>query len=454
MRTMNERLLSVAVALASALLVDGALAATAPAGAAPSGTQQTAATPRGDADGIAAVVGNQVITDYELAMRVRDAQAQITHNGQTPPPAQQLRLEVLRQLVDQLALAEYAQDTGISVDDATVTRAIADVARSYQLDPAQLRTRIEAGGLGWNEYRENIRREIEIARLRQRDVASKVSISDREVDDYLRSIAANSRAEVLDLAQIVVDVPSSASPEQIAAARQRIDAAEAQLRQGRDFAAVAAAVSTGAEARRGGELGARPVADWPQLFVDAVHGLQPGQVSAVVRSPAGFHIIKLVGERGADALPATAMQDQVRQIVILARDPKARAAATAELAAVRDAVAEGKVGFEAKAREISQDLDSSRRGGDIGWVLPGSLDPALGAALEHLNPGQVSDPVALGDRVVLLQLVDRREQPLSGDQQRAVARNILRQRKEAKAFDEMVQDVRSRTYVRIPDADS
>ncbi len=412
--------------------------------------------PQPDSDGIAAVVGSQVITQYDIQLRLRAAEEQIRRQGAQMPPLAQLRAELLNQLIDQLALAQYAQENGITVSNDTVDRAIAQVAAGYKLTPEQFRQQVTSQGLGWSDYKEQIKREILIGRLRERDVASRIKISDQEVDDFLANQAKQplSAQTQIQLAQIFVPLPSQPSAEQVSEARARIDAALAKLRQGRDFAKLAAEYSQGPEAKDGGNLGVRPANQWPRLFIDAIRGLKPGEISAVIRSPAGFHILKLVAEQGAQTPAATAMQSQVREIVLKASGGKAQESAVKELDGIRQAVEKGEVQFSAKARELSQDVTSAKKGGDLGWILPGELPPALDAALNRLNPGQVSQPITLPGKVVLLQLVDRREHALAPAQERAVARNILLQQKEAKDFDELVKDVRARTYVRIPSADS
>ncbi len=409
-----------------------------------------------DTDGIAAVVGNQVITEYDLNLRMRAAEQQIAQQGARMPPRAQLRADLLNQLIDQLALAQFATESGITVSPDTVDRAIAQVAAGYKLTPQQFRAQVQAEGLGWDDYKEQVKREVLIGRLREREVTAHITISDQDVDEYLanrgkQSLGAQTQVE---LAQIFIPLPDKPSAGQVQEAKARIDAALAKLRQGRNFAQIAAEYSQGPEAKDGGNLGVRTVGQWPSLFMNAIEGLQPGQITGVIRSPAGFHILQLVAEQGAQSPKTSAMQAHVREIVLDTDGSKSRNAATKELSSIRDAVDAGKVQFTEKARELSQNLATSKNGGDLGWVLPGQLAPALDAALNRLNPGQVSEPIALPGQIVLLQLVDRREHPLGKDQERAVARNILLQQKEAKDFNNLVRDVRARTYVRIPGSDS
>lgn len=407
-------------------------------------------------DGIAAVVGSQIITQYDLNLRMRAAEQQIAQQGAQMPPAAQLRTELLGQLIDQLALAQYAEDSGINVSADTVDRAIAQVAAGYKLSTEQFRKQITAEGLGWDEYKEQVKREILIGRLRQQDVASRIKISDQEVDDFLAKQAKQplSAQSQIQLAQIFIPLPSQPTAEQVAQAKGQIDTALGKLKQGRDFSSLAMEYSQSPEARAGGNLGTRPASQWPGLFMAAIRNLKPGEISGVIRSPAGFHILKLVAEQGGSSAPDTAMQSQVNEIVLDVNGDKSREAAVQELRKIREAVEQGKVQFASKARELSQDVATAKKGGDLGWVLPGQLPAALDAALNRMNPGHVSEPITLPGKVVLLQLVDRREHALGKDQERAVARNILLQQKEEKNFSELVKDVRARTYVRIPDANS
>ena len=419
--------------------------------------QAAAPTPSASSDGIAAVVGNQVITRYDLDLRVRNALQALQQRHQTPlPTASQVRPQVLNEMIDEFALAEYAEESGIGVGEATLQRALQQIATNNHLDLEQLRSQVTAQGMGWKDFESQIKREMLIARLRERDVASKVTVSEQDVDDYLARHGAGGAAggdPELHLAQIFVPLPDHPTAADISAGRDIIDHAAALLQQGRRFSVVAQQFSQGPGTRHGGDIGTRAQSQWPGLFVRAVRDLQPGQVSQVIRSPAGFHILKLLGRERAGRLLHTAMQAQVREIVIEADNDHSRKAAVHELDAVRRAVESGEVSFAAKAKEISQDLSTATKGGDLGWMLPGQLPPVLDSALDNLNPGQVSQPLLLPGKVVLLQLVDRREHALGPGQERAVARNMLLQRKEAKAFEELVQDVRERTYVRLPGDD-
>ncbi|MGC9163387.1 MAG: peptidylprolyl isomerase [Thiomonas sp.] len=431
----------------------GAPAAATPPMAAPPALPSSFGSKR-SSDGIAAIVGNQVITDYDLRLREQAIRQQAQAAGATLPPPAQLRAQVLNQMIDELALAQYAEQTGLGVSADTVDRAVEQVARNNKLTVAELRREIEREGMGWNTYRDQLKREILINRLRERVMAQVPPVTESQIDEFLakQDAAANPQTQY-DIAQIFLPVPQNASPEQVAAVKQKIDAIAAQLKAGADFAQLARQDSKGEGAKQGGDLGMRPADRLPTLFVDTVRNLQPGEISPVIRSAAGFHILKLLQVGGEAAAPTTAMQSEVREIVLHATTDAERARARAELDAVAQAVRSGKVEFSEKARELSQDPATAAKGGDLGWVLPGQLDPALDAALQQLNPGDVSAPIVVGNKVVLLQLVDRAVRPLAESQKRALAREILQRQKAAQDFDELVRDVRARTYVHIPEND-
>ncbi len=407
-------------------------------------------------DGIAAIVGNQVITDYELNLRIDATRQQAQAAGATVPSAALLRTQVLNQMIDELALAQYADQMGMSVNADTVDRAVAQVADNNKISVAELRREVEREGMGWTMYRDQLQREILISRLRERTMAQLPSVTESQIDEFLakQNAASTNPQAQYDIAQIFLPVAQNASPEQVAAVKAKIDAIAAQLKGGADFAQLAASDSQGEGAKHGGDLGMRPASRLPTLFVDTVRTLQPGQISPVIRSAAGFHILKLLKTNGAaETAPAQAMQSDVREIVLRASTDAERARARAELDAVAQAVQSGKVKFSEKARELSQDTATAAKGGDLGWVLPGQLDPALDAALERLNPGDVSAPIVQGNRIVLLQLVDRAMRPLAEAQKRALAKEVLQRQKAAQDFDELVRDVRARTYVHIPEND-
>lgn len=422
---------------------------------APIGPRVPTAPVAPSSDGIAAIVGNDVVTDYDLRLRMRDLAQQVEAAGRPAPSSAELRAAALNQAIDELALAQRAEQTGLAVSADTIQHAVAQVAANNKISVEELRRRVEGAGMSWTTYQTQIKHEILIGRLRERVTAQVAPVSSAEIDDFLArqdAAAGNGKQVQYDIAQIFLPLPTNASEQQVTATRQRMDAIEAQLKQGADFGKLAQQDSQGANAKKGGELGMRPANQLPNLFVETVRDMQPGQVSGVIRSPAGMHILKLVAADGtADA--SDAMQSNVREIVIRTDSQSARQQARKELDAVRDAVERGRVTFASKASELSQDVASAKKGGEIGWVLPGQLDQPLDAALERLNPGDVSAPIVMADKVVLLQLVDRAMRPLAQDQKRALAREMLQRQKAAQDFQDLIRNIRAETYVHIPGND-
>ena len=438
----------------SGLSAPGAATPATPPMAAPPALPSSFGSAR-SSDGIAAIVGNQVITDYDLRLRTEATRQQAQAAGATLPPAEQLRTQVLGQMIDELALAQYADQVGMNVSADTIDRAVAQVAANNKLTVAELRKEIEREGMSWTTYRDQLQREILISRLRERTMAQLPPVTESQIDEFLakQDAAASSPQAQYDIAQIFLPVAQNASAEQAAAVKKKMDAIDAQLKAGGNFAQLAMQDSQGEGAKKGGDLGMRPASRLPTLFVDTVRKLQPGEISPVIRSAAGFHILKLLNASGEGAAPTTAMQSDVREIVLRASTDAERTRARSELDAVAQAVQSGKVKFGEKARELSQNPATAAKGGDLGWVLPGQLDPVLDAALERLNPGDVSAPVVMGNKIVLLQLVDRAVRPLEESQKRALAKEVLQRQKAAQDFDELVRDVRARTYVHIPEND-
>ena len=437
----------------SGLSAPGAASPAMPPMAAPPAMPSNVVSAR-SSDGIAAIVGNQVITDYDLRLRIEATRQQAQAAGATLPSAAQLRAQVLGQMIDELALAQYAEQIGMNVSADTIDRAVAQVASNNKLTVTELRREIEREGMGWTTYRDQLQREILISRLRERTMAQLPAVTESQIDFLAKQNAAAASPQAqYDIAQIFLPVAQNASAAQEAAVKQKMDAIAAQLKAGANFAQLAKQESQGEGAKQGGDLGMRPADRLPTLFVETVRNLQPGEISPIIRSAAGFHILKLLNASGEGAAPTTAMQSDVREIVLRASTDAERARARAELDAVAQAVQSGKAKFSEKARELSQDPATAAKGGDLGWVLPGQLDPVLDAALERLNPGDVSAPVVMGNRMVLLQLIDRAVRPLAEAQKRALAKEVLQRQKAAQDFDELVRDVRARTYVHIPEND-
>ena len=437
--------------LGAALLLAGVLQpATAQQGAG-SAPRAEAARPV-LADAIIAVVNSEVITQQELLQRARVVERRMKSQGvELPPPAQFHRQLLERMIVDRAQL-QLARETGIRVDDSMVDRAIARIAEQSKLSLQQLRSEIERDGTPFSRFREEIREEITLQRLREREVDNKIQVSESEVDNYLSAQSGVAPgAQEYRIAQILVRVPENASPEQLAARRQRAEEVLRQLQGGADFAKLAASYSDASEALGGGDLGWRTQDRLPQLFLDAVGNLQPGQVSQLVRSGNGFHILKLVDKRAASvlkggaALPAV-QQTRARHILIKTNQLVTPADARRRLVELKQRLDNNAAKFEDLAKLFSNDLSASR-GGDLGWIYPGDTVPEFERAMDALKPGEVSEPVETPFGVHLIQVLERKTDDVSKERQRLVARQAIRERKLEEATQDWLRQLRDRAYV-------
>ena len=364
-----------------------------------------------------------------------------------PPAPDVLDKQVLERLITERALLQLAKETGIRVDDTTVERTILRIAQENKLTPEEFRRVLDREGIAYARYREDIRRELTIQRLRDREVDSRVFVSDAEVDNYLATVSSQAGGEnEYLLAHILVRVPEQSSPELIDQRRVRAEEALGRVRAGEAFAQVAATYSDANDAQQGGSLGWRTPARLPSVFVEPVRGLKKGESSAVLRSPAGFHIVHLVDERSRNQ-PTVVQQTRVRHILVKVNELTSETEAKAKIDRVRERIEAG-AKFEDQARVNSEDA-SSARGGDLGWISPNDTVPDFERAMAQLMPGALSQPVRTPFGWHLLQVLERRDQDVSKDRTRDQARLALRQRKSDEQFQEFVRQTRDRAYVEI-----
>jgi len=406
-----------------------------------------AAAPRAvEVDRIVAVVNNEVITTLDLRERVQQAVRQLTRQGTPQPPADVLERQLLERLVLERAQLQLARETALQVDDATLDRAIGRIAENNRLTVPELRTALDKDGIGWDRFRADIRTEILLTRLREREVDSRIVVTDAEVDNFLANNPDALSGEEFQLAHILVRVPEGATPQQMATLTARAETAAQRLRTGDDFARVAASYSDAPDAMSGGSLGWRSRDRLPPLFADAVRELRPGSISPVVRSAAGFHIVKLVDKRGGGAAgPQQLEQTRARHILIRTSEILSDADAESRLLALRERVVNG-ANFADLAKAHSADL-SSAKGGDLGWLSPGDTVPEFERAMNALKPGEVSAPVHSPFGWHLIQVEARRMQDVSDERKRNAARSALRERKADEAYDDWLRQLRDRTYV-------
>ena len=415
--------------------------AVAPAAAAPSG-------PAGQrsAEFIVALVNSEPITNTEVQSRMARVLKE-NAEAERVPRAELARL-VLERLILERAQLQLAKDTRINVDDVAIEQAEQTVARQNQLTLSELRARVQADGISLDEFRSDLRNQLTLTRLRDREVDNKLKITDLDVDQYMREQKLNPKAKAPDinLAQVLVAVPDGASAADIAKAQQKAQGIAQRARAGEDFAKLARELSDAPERANGGAIGLRSADKYPQLFVDATQSVAVNGIAGPVRSGAGFHVLKVLAKGEAGAAEGMVTQTQVRHILLLADPQFPTAAAVTKLAEYKRRIQSGSADFAALARDNSQD-GSAKDGGELGWSRPGQFVPEFEEAMDRLAPGQISDPVVSRFGVHLIQVEGRRESKLSQAEQRETARAELRAKKADEAFETWAQEVRARAYV-------
>jgi len=402
-------------------------------------------------DRVVAIVNDEALTQYEINEQKRAVLAQMKSQNVAPPPADVLEKQLLERLITERAVLQFAKESGVRVDDTQVERTIARIAQDNKLSADEFRKALAQEGIAYAQYREDIRNEILIQRLREREVDARLAVSDAEVDAFLASQKVQSGGDVeYRLAHILVIVPDQASPEQIEAKRRRADEALKQIRGGAEFAQVAAGYSDAQDALQGGSLGWRAPGRLPTVFAEKVAAMKPGDVSDVLRSATGFHIVKLQETRNRNA-PTVVEQTRARHILIKVNEVVSESEAKARIERIRDRIDTG-AKFEEQAKLNSEDA-SSVKGGDLGWLSPGDTVPDFEAVMTKLKIGEISQPVRTQFGWHVIQVSERRTQDITAERQRDQARTALRQRKSDEAFQEWLRQTRDRAYVEIKSDD-
>jgi peptidyl-prolyl cis-trans isomerase SurA len=396
-------------------------------------------------DRIVAVVNTEVITQRDLAERVTLVGTQLKRQGTPTPQADVLERQVLERMIMDRVQVQFARDTGVRVDDLQVDRTVQLIAENNKLTLADFRRTLEREGVSFERFREDIRNEIVISRLREREVDSKIQIGESEIDNFLQELQAGDAGTQFDLSHILVRVPESASPEQVDARLRRAQEALAKARGGADFAQLAVSYSDAPDAFKGGGMGWRERDRLPELFADALAKLKPGDVTDVLRSPAGFHILRLNDRRGGGG---SFMVEQTRARHILARvnELVSETEARRKVTVLRQRIVEG-ANFAELARLNSDDTASAQRGGELSWTVPGDLVPEFERAMNALKVGELSQPVRTPFGFHIIQVEERRTADLSADRKRIEARRVLRDRRADEAYQEWLRQLRDRSYV-------
>ncbi len=394
---------------------------------------------------IVAVVNDDIIVETQLDNREAMVMKQLQEKQTRLPSREALRKQILERLVLENLQLQLAERSGIRVDDETLNSALRTMATENGMTLAEFRDKLESEGYNYIVFREQLRNEITMTRLRQQMVDSQIKVTDQEVDNMLANIANSGEGNrEYRLSHILISVPEAASPEDISKARKRAEKILAKLKAGADFAQTAISESDSQQALEGGDLGWRKADKLPSIFTDTVGKLDKGQISDLIRTPSGFHIIKVSDIRGEGSHLVT----QTRACHILLK-PSALLSdkqCITKLEQIRERIENGD-SFENLARSYSEDPGSASQGGNLGWVSPGQMVPEFEKAMEKLKPGEVSKPVHSRFGWHLIQVLERRSKDNSAEYLRARAREAIRRRKTDEETEIWLRRLRDESYI-------
>lgn len=417
--------------------------AVAPAGSASTG-KDSAAQPA-DLDHIIAVVNDDVITRHDLDERYDRAVQQLESRKIPLPPHKVLEKQILERMINDRIQLQFADQSGIRVDDPTLDRAIDRIAAQNQLTPAQFHEAVAKEGIPYDKFRADIRDQIILTHLREREVDNKINVTEAEVDAYLNAQAKQGSDDEYDTAHILISIPENASTEQIQFAHAKAEEALNKIRAGADFSQISASYSSAPNALEGGVMGWRHSAQIPTLFSQVLVAMKPGETSGILRSNSGFHIIKLIDKRTTNKTTIV-NQTHARHILIKTSEVVSAADAKSRLEQIRSQIENGSAKFSDMARQYSNDTSASK-GGDLGWLSPGETVPDFEHAMDALKPGEISEPVQSPFGFHLIQVLERRQEDVTNERQRILARQAIRQRKIEEAQEEWIRQLRDGSFV-------
>lgn len=412
-----------------------------------SSTGWAATSAEADIDGIAAIVNDDIITLRQLDKQVEFVKKQLSAQNPKLPPMAILRKQVLeREIVKQIQL-QLARNTGILVDDNALNTTIENIAGQNKMNLREFRNALESDGFNFADYREFIRDEIIINKLRQREVSNLITVTEQEVDNFLatQQIQGDSDDEYL-LSHILISVPEAANSETIEAKQKKAASILADLRKGVDFAQTAMSVSNGPQALEGGSLGWRKAGQLPTLFARIIPQMKVGQVSDIIRNPTGFHIVKLVDKKASKQHVVT--QTKARHILLKSNELSAEAEIITRLRQLKDRIESGE-SFDELARSHSEDRVSAGKGGDLDWVSPGDLTPQFEDVMNRLQPNQVSEPFQTPFGWHIVQVLERRTLDDSGELERKQAKEFIRMRKMDEMTENWMRQLRDEAFVDV-----
>jgi peptidyl-prolyl cis-trans isomerase SurA len=398
-------------------------------------------------DRIVAIVDQTVVTEQELENRMRTVIAQFKKQGTELPAENILRKQILERLISDTLQLQYAAQTGLKVDDNQLDKTIERIAEQNQMSLTEFGEALAKDGISMRKFRADIRSEITIARLREREVDSRVTVSESEIDNFLTTQAANNESQdEFEISHILIRTPEEGATEDIQKAKSKVDEAIKALQAGASFAKVSASFSDAPNALEGGSLGWKNGSQMPALFLDALKAMQVGDISQPLRSPNGFHILKLTNKRGGSS-PLVIEQTHARHILIKLSEVMTEKEAKQKMDSIKERLDNGEK-FEVLARQYSEDTTASN-GGDLGWVNPGDTVPQFEKAMNELKYNEISAPVRSQFGWHIIQVIERRKQDMSKEAARLKARQEIRTRKADEAYQDWLRELRDRAYVEL-----
>lgn len=416
-------------------------------------TQALAPAPTNvQADYIVAVVNYEPVTNTEVKSRLIRYERRLTDQRVVMPPRATLMKEVLEDVIVEKIQLQLARELGLKVDDRAVDAAVQNFANLNKISVAELRSRISADGIGYAQIRADLQNQLLLQKLRERELMSRVNVSDAEIDAFLQEQFGTTDAAPIniDLTQILIAVPEGATAAQTQALRDRADRLLVRARAGEDFFKLVRENSDAKDASTGGQMGLRPADRYPTLFTDATKTLNVDDISGVIKSGAGFHILKVLAKQQNNERSFNVTQTKARHILLRVTPQLSEAAAKAKLLGIKTRLASKSADFATLAKENSQD-SSATEGGQLGWAGPGQFVPEFEKAMNQLAIGQISEPIVTRFGVHLIQVEERRQNQLSLTEQRELARNALREKKLDEAYALWARDLRSNAYVEYRD---
>ena len=396
-------------------------------------------------DRIIAVVDQDVITEKELQEKINSVISNLKNQKIEIPSESVLRKQVMERLIANSIQIQLALQTGLKINDAQVDKTIERIAEKNKLNVVDFKKTLEKDGTNFYKFREEIRNEITIAQLKEREVDSKIVITDGEIDNFLNAQSKEIQDEY-EVAHILIRVPEDVSPEKLEKLKNKAEEASKQIQSGKNFTQVSSAFSETPNALEGGSLGWKKASDLPTLFVDALKKIEVGLLTPILRSPNGFHILKLVNKKGSSA-PLVIEQTHVRHILIKLSEITSENEGRQKLMGIKERLENG-IKFEDMAKQYSED-PSATNGGDLGWINPGDTVPEFEKTMKQLNINQISDPIKTPFGWHLIQVLEKRSQDMSKESARIQSRQQIKIRKSEEAYQDWLQELRDRSFVEL-----